>query len=254
MTSQVRNAALVSLLETDFIRRNGPGNLLGNVLNTYLALPGLRGFWPFSSVDENGDPYDLTMQGRTLTNNNTVTFNNTDFLPYAEFDGATNYLSRPDEAGLDITGDLTMGCWVYQPALANHAAMAKGTNVSNSNTAFRLILILAGNVRIVIGNGTTQYNATSTSLTSINTWHFTAARFTVSTEVAVWLNGEKDTNTTSIPASLNNSTLPLSIGSNGTPGRYFDGNIALPFLCAYALPDNLITNLYQQTRILFEDQ
>ena len=60
MSTQIRNAGMVSLLETDFIKRNEPGNLLGNIISTYQALPGLRGFWPISSTDENGDVYDFS--------------------------------------------------------------------------------------------------------------------------------------------------------------------------------------------------
>jgi hypothetical protein len=32
-----------------------------------LGLPMLRGYWPFSSVDENNDVYDLSGQGRVMT-------------------------------------------------------------------------------------------------------------------------------------------------------------------------------------------
>ena len=39
-----------------------------NIMSMNLGLPGLRGFWQFSSVDESGDIYDLSGQSRTMTN------------------------------------------------------------------------------------------------------------------------------------------------------------------------------------------
>lgn len=253
MSTQIRNAGLVSLLETDFIKRNEPGNLLGNIISTYQALPGLRGFWPMSSVDENGDVYDLAMQGRTLTNTNTVTFSNTNFLPFAEFNASTNYLTRADEAGLDITGNLTFGCWARFNATGSFEALFNkylSTGNQRSYTIFKNSSDLA--VCSISVDGTAVTTLTSTSTFAQDTWGFIVGKFTVLTSLDVWLNDEKSTNTTSIPASIFNSTAPFRIGESS--GGYTNGDVALAFLCAYALPDNMITNLYQLTRILFENQ
>src|SRR4030042_5924133 len=86
----------------------------------HLQLSGLRGYWPMSSVNENGNSYDLSGQGRVLTNNNTVPFGIYDLLPYADFTpGSSEYFSRPDEAGLVISGALTIGCWAWLDTLAS---------------------------------------------------------------------------------------------------------------------------------------
>jgi len=253
MTSQIRNEALNTLLETDFIRRNEPGNLLGNVISTYLALPGLRGFWPMSSVDENGDVYDVTGQGRMLVNTNTVTFNSTDFVPFAEFNGSTNYLTRADETGLDITGDLTIGCWVrFDNALgAVDAIMGKWLSTGNQR-GYLLARDASGTVTFFLsnaGNDTSFVN--SASSTAQGTWYFAAGRLDAGTETSVFLNNEK-TDLGSGIASIFNNTIDFRIGLfNST---LLPGDVALAFLCANALPDNVILNLYQQSRILFEEQ
>ena len=51
------------------------------------------------------------------------------------FDGATQYGSAPDDASLDITGQLTLAAWVKQSATTTSPTqllVAKGTNSANS--------------------------------------------------------------------------------------------------------------------------
>jgi len=75
-STQIRNSEQVNLLRADFQARYEPNFALANAVSTILALPGLRAFWPLSSVD-----YATATQGRDiagggyhLTNNNTATF------------------------------------------------------------------------------------------------------------------------------------------------------------------------------------
>jgi hypothetical protein len=110
--TQEYRAESVENLSTAFPRRAETSFAWGNAISYYLGLPGLRAFWPMSSVNETGNVYDLSGQGRTLTNNNAATFGVYGLQSYATFNGVNQYLSRADEAGLDITGELTMGCWI----------------------------------------------------------------------------------------------------------------------------------------------
>ena len=63
-----RNDPLIDSLRTEFVSLYAPTTTWGNIMSMNLGLPGLRGFWPFSSVDESGDIYDLSGQSRTMTN------------------------------------------------------------------------------------------------------------------------------------------------------------------------------------------
>ena len=93
-----------------------------DLISPFLALPGLVGFWPMSSVQRStGNAYDLSGQTRTLTYNGNPTYNiNNDFAPYIRLDGTGDFLSRADETDLDILGTetiyastvrgLTLGC------------------------------------------------------------------------------------------------------------------------------------------------
>jgi len=71
------------------------GYSMGDVIGTVLGFPGLRGFWPFSSVNESGHVLDLSGQTRTLTNNNAAAFGvENQIVPYAILNGSTQYFNR----------------------------------------------------------------------------------------------------------------------------------------------------------------
>lgn len=238
------------------------GGALDGVISTYLALPGLRGFWPMSSVGTSGVATDISEQGRTLTNNNTVVFGATGLAPWAEFDGSTNYLSRTDESGLDIIGNeayidapgLTIGCWVSLDAFAApQVIIGKRIAAMASTSSSYSIYVSTSQVPLFqMANGSTAYGSgTVSGIIAQNVWAFLVGRFIPSTEIATFLNNEKAANTTSIPATINNSGTALTVGAAAAPGGYTNGKIALPFLCVSALTDAQISNLYQTSRGLF---
>jgi len=94
-----------------------------DLISPLLALPGLRGFWPMSSFNEAGNAYDMSEQGRVMTYNGNPLYNYDGVVPYVALDGIGDFLSRADEAGLDIIGTetyvdgavhgLTLGGWFY---------------------------------------------------------------------------------------------------------------------------------------------
>ena len=237
------------------------GVFTGNLLASYLALPGLVGFWPMSSVQRStGNVYDLSGQDRTLTYNGNPAFTyHNGLIPYIDLDGTGDYLSRADETDLDILGNesifttaaagLTMGCWFNPTNLATsfQSLMTKGLN-TGAGDSYRLF----NNSGVLLGqifNGGTAY-AASTTIPAATTWYFAALRFVPSTSVDVWLNGTKASNTTSIPATITNSTAAFQIGAlNG--GSFYIGKMCLCFLCANNLGDDLISSLYRQGRIFF---
>lgn len=261
MTIQRRNAEMVQLLSADFQRRSEPQFALANVISTYLALPGLRGFWPMSNVDENGDTRDLSGENRTLTNNNTAIFDFANLYPYVELDGSTQYLDRGSESGLDITGTesyigtpgLTLGCWLSPDTVpAANIGFVSKYQTSGNQRSYLLYQPPSGRAGwIISSDGTATTSAFSNAFISTDVWSLIIGRFVPSTSVDIWLNNEKDTNTTSIPASIFNSSSAFEIGSYLGGFGNFDGKIAFAFLCASALSDSIISNIYHQTRILF---
>ena len=224
-------------------------------ISCFMGLRALRGFWPLSSTDNTGAVYDLSEQGRTLTNTNVSISVLDSGLPYAIFNGTSSILQRADDAGLDITGALTFGGWFYLDSIGGTVAlMSKASAVPQSSfqiayqatvpvgALFQITPTGSAPFTVVSGNGSPPISAA--------TWTWIIARYTPSSEMAIFVNSKKTINTTSIPASIFNSTAPFYIGGNDAGSR-MPGRSGLNFLCASALSDAVIQNLYNRTRGLF---
>ncbi len=232
----------------------GNGVFVGNVLASYMALPGLVGFWPMSSIQRStGNAYDLSGQGRTLTYNGNpaYTYHN-GLVPYIDLDGTGDYLSRADETDLDITGaetiyttgaaGLTMGCWAWTDTTASQALIGK------YNTTGWLLSLGASNLPAMTSDAGTKTH--STALVT-GTWYFVACRFVPSTSIDVYLNNVKDSLTSSVGATMTNTTHAFQIGTFAAGSQLLNGRVSLCFLCANALGDDLISSLFQSSRVLF---
>lgn len=234
-------------------------------IGLYQGLPGLVGFWPMSSVQRStGSVYDLSEQGRTLSYNGNPTFNlYNGLVPYIDFDGTGDYLSRADETDLDILGSeaifaspmrgLTMGGWFWFNTLVastSYGMMSKYV-ATGSQISYGLWRRGTGNA---IGFAVSNNGSSTVIVDSIspitNQWYFAVARYIPSTSLALFVNGSSYLNTTSIPSSIFNSTSPFEIGRIDAT-LTLAGRASLCFLCANALPDILISEIFQQTRSLF---
>ena len=223
-----------------------------SIVADFMLLPYLRGLWTFTSRDESDNVRDFGGQDRTLTNNNGAPLNElaNNNMWYTEFNGTTQYYSRADEAGLDITGNLTMGGWFRFDAASTLSFLMGKASTSNLSYWFSRTAtnVIQANVS---SNGTTQTSVDSGTVTT-SQWYFVVMRYTPSTELAVFLNNTKTTNTTSIPASIYSGSGTFTIGAYVTgPAQYLDGSAALCFLTASPMSDASIQNLYFRTRPLF---
>ena len=248
------------------ITEAGYTTTLQNIAGYYLALPGLRGYWPLTHVDGSGYYLDLGGNGLTLTNNNNVyLYSDGSYISAARFVSASStYLSRADEAAFDILGTelyvdapykgLTVGAWVNcltLPSSSMHI-ISKWLSTGNQRS---YALTSASTNRFswnVSDNGTDSDAVTATVDSLINTWYFVVGRYMVATlEIDLWVNDTEYTNTTSIPSSLYSSSANFHLGASGVPDSYLNGFINHAFVCAMALPDNVIVGLYEKTRLAF---
>ena len=236
------------------------------VVGIYLALPGLRGFWPMSTVNESGNAYDLSGQGRTLTYTGNPTYNYDGFAPYVDLDGTGDYLTRGDEAGLDITGTeatvaaavngLTMGGWFWVDAFTvgqNYGFMGK-SNTSGDQRGYLLYIGESGVYAGTVSNSGTVATTVTIAGSAIVTggWEFLTMRFTPSTELALFVGDLKYTNTTSVPASIYGSSEDFQIGAFNAGTYNLDGRASMCFLSDMLLSDDIILALYGNTRALFD--
>ncbi len=185
----------------------------------------LVSYWKMEDVND-------AVGGRTLTNNNTVTFPSGKVNNAGSFNGSNQYLSRASDASLQITGALSIACWIYCDAL-NKIYISKG-NGNISNYEYELSVATNGSLGFISSNGSNYFQAstTTTGIISTSTWYYVMFRKTGSTNgvdtVDFRVNGT-NYSTTVGSANISNvgtSSTALQIGARtaGT-ASYFDGLI-----------------------------
>jgi hypothetical protein len=264
---QTYNDELVQQLTPDFQGRYEPNFAWKSACSQYLALPALRGSWPFSSFDQTGVAYDLSGQGRTLTAVGPPEYNYHNLAPYVDFDGANDYLSRADEAGLDITGletvvaagarGLTIGGWFWTDTLAyggtTRGFIGKYLTAGNQRSYMLAFDDVLNSPRFIVSvDGTATVSVLGMTMAT-NAWYCIIGRFIPSTELKIWVNGETATNAVGIPAQIFPSAADLNVGAynNGAAANRLDGRASMCFLCAAALSDAIVGQIYQQSRAMF---
>lgn len=222
----------------------------------FLGLPGLRAYWPMNAFDASGNAIDQAGLDLVLTYNGNPGYNVTaQGAGYLDLDGTGDFLSRVDEASLDIIGTeshvasaqrgLTIGGWFWADVLSGTQALIAKTG-SVTTVAFDLIFSVTA-ARMEVASAGSGYTASSAAL-SVSTWYFIAGRYVPSTSVDVFVYTTKVSNTTSIPASITNSDGPFQIGSYS---GLLNGRVSNCFMCAMALSDTAISNLYNNTKAAY---
>lgn len=233
-----------------------PALTYGEYVASLAQLPGVRGCWGMGSVDNTGAVYDASGQGRTLTYNGNPTFNIFgDSVPYCDYDGTGDYHARASENGLQVSGaetiyasavrGLTMAVWLYSTVAGTNQGLASKWNATGNQRSYRIIKT-SGNLAdfSVSSNGTAVTTVTSTGTLTTGTPHCIVARYTPSTELAIWLDGVKDTNTTAIPASIFNTSTAAFELARYDAGTLLTGRIFAAVLAANAWPDDLCQALW----------
>lgn len=261
---QEYNPQLIEWLSTDFPRRKSLSFAWGNIESIFQSLPMLRGYWNFASVDERGYPYDLSVQGRTLTNNGPCTYGvSGGIVPYAATGAAGQYLSRLTEAGLNPSYDLTLLCWFYPNslvALSNLNLLGKYYAVLNRKQYLCAITNANGFSYFAVStDGINDVTVTGTSGANDTEWNFYAARYTPSTSLTVWMNPNKssdyDQNLIGVPASLYtgvNAVEPFEVLRTNRARTLNNGSrMARVAICCASLSDTQVWAIYQLTRPYF---
>jgi len=239
--------------------------LLGGVAAEMIGLPGVRGVWTMGACDSSGNAQDCSGHGHHLTYNGNPVYGYDGLVPYIAFDGTGDYLSRADEADFDILGTesyidrpgLTFGGWFYpEDDTADQHLIGKWGAVGQDSYVIRLRGDTGGDpVRFYISDdGTAANSVTGPDVTVINTWYFVAGRYNdadTGEELKIWLNTSTRTATTAFN-SIFNSNAAFTIGAtSGGGSRLYTGRKSFCFLCATALSDAIILNLYARTKSLF---
>jgi len=238
-----------------------------DLISPYLALSGLRGFWPMSAFDDNGMALDLSGNGLHLTLAGSTIFGY-DFgiVPYAEYGaGGSDRHQHADDPKLDISGTeayvdanyrgFTFGAWVYQDPAAggNEWIMSKGSAggagqywLTNNNVIGQG---WRGGIRGPGGDFNTPFFGT---LPVDDIWYFLVMRFIPSTEIRLFANMVSVVNVAGPEASIVNTALSFQLAEFTTiPGGEFHGRLSSVFICATAISDEALSSVFQQTRSAF---
>lgn len=245
-------------------------------ISAFQSLPALRGFWiggQYESASGVHELVDISGCGQHLTDTHdpTVAHGSTG-ITYVYFDGINDWYSAPDSAHWDITGTeaatlstdrgLTIGAWVYfsnaHSADNYETILAKEQKFDHNQTSYCLQRPDNGKANFHLSSDGTWGNMVaveSTATLAPSAWAFVVGRFDPSTQIDIFVNGELDTNTTSIPAAIFDSTALLMMAARdhaGSPGQsLMDGNISMAFICAAYINDYSLLRLYELSRIAF---
>jgi len=157
----------------------------------------------------------------------------------AKFDGANDYVAIPNEATFDITGAVTVACWIKVDVFdADFQAI-----VCKGNTAWRLAREGATNFVQFACTGLTINKVVSTTSINDGQWHHVAGVYTGS-QLLIYIDGVLN-NSVSATGAIALNNYAVEVGRNGeVAGREFDGAIYNVVVYNGALPNYAIQALY----------
>lgn len=216
--------------------------------------PNLEGLWLFEETG--GTRYDDTDNSNDLADNNTVGYssdskegdNSADFEA-----GNSEYLSIADvaQAGLDITGDISICAWVKAESVTGYHFIAgkwnDGSNESysvyRSSTSSCIVFDLSN-------DGSSETVAKAAVDLSVGTWMHVAYVYN-GTDMRIYIDGALSSNGADNPKTYSggiyNSTAPFCIGAGlngGSPSFYFDGLIDEVAVFSRALSADEVEDIY----------
>ncbi len=218
----------------------------------FIRLPGLEEYWPCGIRTSAGQLAEHGGGGSSLTMFGTVP-TGFDGDSYAHLGNGVNYFNQGSVAG--ITGGetyidaairgLTVGGWFM---VDTQPSGSSDTLISRDGTApqrgYQLSWTTVNLPRFgASGTGAAIIFATGPTATT-GVWHFIVGRFTPSTEIAIFVDGDKTVNVTAIPATVNVSTAAFQVGRRALDdSSIIHAKARDVFVCAAALEDDIIAAL-----------
>lgn len=225
--------------------------ITGSQKDVFIRLPALVAYYPMgirlggNVVEHGGSGLVLTQTGV-----NPVGY---DGNAYTHLGNGTNYV-QSTSSQFGITGletwvtsslrGLTVGGWFMVDV--SPASVPAGMTSKDGGAADRGYLLGWRQTDVpyfqVSGNGVATFSADG-PVTSVSEWHFVVGRYK-SSEIAVFVDGEKSVTTAGVPASLFVSSQNFEVGRYfNDNGRILYGKVRDAFVCAAALSDELIEQI-----------
>jgi hypothetical protein len=156
-----------------------------------------------------------------------------------ELDGSGDYVQIAEESAFDITGQITIACWVNIHSMANEwmAIVTKGDN------SWRLSTVQNQRKFHASVNDWQTFRISGNTGVSANKWHHVATVYD-GKKMCIYVDGELDV-CQPWTGGIARNDYDVLIGENAQEkGRYFDGLIDDVQIYNYALKEADITALY----------
>jgi hypothetical protein len=223
-------------------------------------MPGVVGIWTGSTPGPAGQLVDATGNGLNLTRQNGLFgVDSGTLIPRLSFDlSVPRYWNRAYEAITSITGTeahiipkgLTLLAWLHITAVGagTQTGIAKW-NPTGDQRSYALFFNNSGNTlgQISSTGAAGGIKSVTGAAYVVGSWALYVYRFIPSTEVSIWVNGTKTTDSSSVPASIFDSTADFTIGASHGGGNALSGKGGVVALSVEAVPDNIIDNYFQAT-------
>lgn len=226
--------------------------LVASQKDIFIRLPGLLAYWTGGTRGAAAALSDHSGSVLPLSQNNTVP-TAYDGNSYVHLGNGINYLKSVSSV-FGVTGaetfidasirGITFGGWFMVDSLPASAAGLVSKDGVAPQRGYS-VQVTSGGVFTALfsGNGAAVITANSASY-PISAWRFIVARFIPSTEVAVFVDGDKSTNTTAVPVAQFVSTQQFEVGRSGAlDARIAHAKARDVFICAAALSDALIEEI-----------
>jgi len=217
------------------------------------------GYWRFDegqgSTVNNAGIGGISLNGNLGVGNSAPLWSNSGKFDKAlSFDGSNDYAEIPDNANLDITGELTFSYWVklISTQNINYGGVSKYANMTgySNQRAYGCWFILDSTQPscTISDDGTANANhytsVSSANNIGTNAWTHIVLTYKPSSFLRLYVNGKLDTETTSgVVGSIYNSSAPLWIGTNydkTVAARFMTGSIDEVKVYNYALTEDEI--------------
>ena len=150
-------------------------------------------------------------------------------LQSLEFDGIDDYVDCGNPTSLQITGALTISAWVQ---MSSTSGQSQDCLISKDNGSTQRSYTLWGKTSFssspiaYIWNGGANYSVQAITNIEDDNWHHVMLVYVPSTSLSIYIDGTlENTNTTSIPSSINNASQNINIGRFGGGTFQLNGNI-----------------------------
>lgn len=185
-----------------------------------------------------------------LTNNNTVTEVAGVQGDAGDFESSSSQsLSITDgsQSGLDITGDISIACWLKFETVSGSLNVASKSNNTGSQVSWELKHEDALNWGFVLSaNGSAVEKYEYAYVPSTATWYHFAISVNFTTKTATfYVNGSSiGTDATGTASSMFNSSAPFRIGAGRDATGFFDGVINQMLIWNKVISSTEVSDLY----------